>query len=58
MTAMSLANTVQPAYMERFGAAHISRKKPYKRDLPAPIPIHTQESGPGNRTLYADIPCI
>ena len=35
-------------------------EKPYKRDSPIPIhiPIHTQESGPGDRTLYADIPCI
>ena len=33
-------------------------EKPYKRDSPIPIPIHTQESGPGDRTLYTDIPCI
>ena len=32
-------------------------EKPYKRDSPIPIPIHTQETGPGDRTLYADIPC-
>ena len=35
-------------------------EKPYKRDspIPIPIPIHTQESGPGDRALYADILCI
>ena len=34
------------------------QKKPYKQD--SPIPIHTQESEPGDRTLYADadIPCL
>ena len=32
------------------------KKKTYKRD--SPIPIHPQESGPGDGTLYADIPCI
>ena len=31
-------------------------EKPYKRD--SPIPIHTQKSGPGDRTLSTDIPCI
>ena len=33
-------------------------EKPYKRDSPKPLPIHTQESGPGDWTLYADNPCI
>ena len=33
-------------------------EKPYKLDSPIPIPIHTQESVPGDPTLYADVPCI
>ena len=33
-------------------------EKWYKRDSPIPIPIHTQESGPGDRAIYADIPSI
>ena len=49
--------TVQPAYMERFGP-HLYPEEPYKRDSAIPLPIHTQESGPGDPTLYADIPCI
>ena len=32
--------------------------KPYKQDSPMPIPKRTQESGAGDRTLYADNPCI
>ena len=47
----------QHAYMERFGATLYS-EKPYKRDSPIPSLIHTQESGPGDRTLNADIPYI
>ena len=33
-------------------------KKTYKRDSPMPIPTNTQESGPGDRTLYAYIPIV
>ena len=34
------------------------QKKTHMRDSSIPIPIHTQESEPGDRALYADIPCI
>ena len=50
-------NTVQLVYMERFGAPYI-QKKTYKRHSSIPIHLHTHESGPGDQTLYADIPCI
>ena len=53
-----MSSTVQPAYMERFLGRPYIQKKTYKRDSPLPIPIYTQESGHGDRTPYADIPCI
>ena len=53
-------STVQPAHTERFGAAKTVPYIPKNRisEINLYLYIHTEESGPGDRTLNADFPYI